>query len=332
MENNFHGLPPHKRFKLMYQEGGKHQEKQDNVTSSLCLPVKKRKASLDPPLLPPNSTAATYCLPAKKRVWALQPNLIPNESISPFDLNVEYNPFFYEESETAPQEPKNVPIWNKIGEIRVNEHSNEADRVDDEEGDDDGIVCAICQSTDGDPSDPIVFCDGCDLMVHTTCYGHPLIEGVPEGDWFCTQCLASQSPKSKDFSCSLCPVAGGALKPTNDGQWAHIVCALFVPEVFFSDPEGREGIDFTKVHPWRWEQSCYVCDSASGCVLDCSEPKCPLSFHITCGLRENLCIEYTEGRNKGAIVAGFCKSHTDLWKKQQQTGKFKIVARDKHKK
>ncbi|KAK2987316.1 hypothetical protein RJ640_006404 [Escallonia rubra] len=45
---------------------------------------------------------------------------------------------------------------------------------------------------------------------------------------------------------------------------------------------------------------------------------------------EELCIEYREGRKKGVIVAGFCKSHTDLWDKQQQTGKFKIVARDEH--
>jgi hypothetical protein len=46
-----------------------------------------------------------------------------------------------------------------------------------DDDDDDGIVCAVCQSTDGDPSDPIVFCDGCDLMVHATCYGNPLCEG-----------------------------------------------------------------------------------------------------------------------------------------------------------
>ncbi|GMQ05868.1 hypothetical protein CsSME_00050704 [Camellia sinensis var. sinensis] len=51
--------------------------------------------------------------------------------------------------------------------------------------------------------------------------------------------------------------------------------------------------------------------------------------------KEELCIEYKEGgRNKGGggVVAGFCKDHTELWKKQQQTGKFKIVARDEHKK
>lgn len=51
--------------------------------------------------------------------------------------------------------------------------------------------------------------------------------------------------------------------------------------------------------------------------------------------KEEFFIEYREGgRNKGGggVVAGFCKDHIELWKKQQQTGKFKIVARDEHKK
>ncbi|KAA8526729.1 hypothetical protein F0562_009042 [Nyssa sinensis] len=322
MENKFHGLPPLKRFRLMQQ----------GEETSLPLPAKKRMESRDPPPPLSSSVAAaaaattTYCLPAKKRVWAIQPNLITEKQLSAFDLNVEYKPSFDEE-EIESQKAKDVP--------NVAENSKEKKDENEEEDDDDGIVCAVCQSTDGDPSDPIVFCDGCDLMVHTTCYGDPLMKGIPEGDWFCTQCLSSQSSRTGNdevVSCCLCSFSGGAMKPTTDGRWAHLVCALFVPEVFFTDPEGREGIDCSKIPPRRWEQSCYVCNSACGCSIDCSEPKCPLFFHVTCGLKEELCIEYREGRNKGAIVAGFCKNHTELWKKQQQTGKFKIVAREEHKK
>ncbi|XP_059664640.1 uncharacterized protein LOC132310486 [Cornus florida] len=321
----FHGLPPLKRFRLMQQ--GEARGHQDDTVTSSRLPAKKRKESRDlPPPSLSSTTAATttYCLPAKKRVWALQPDLISDNPISPFDLNVEYKPSF-DEPKSDSREANDVENVN---------HGIEIPEKSEEEEEDDGIECAICQSTDGDPSDPIVFCDGCDLMVHTTCYGYPLINGVPEGDWFCTQCLISQSnPKTgKPFSCCLCPVTGGAMKPTGDGRWAHVVCALFMPEAFFRDPEGREGIDCSKVPPTRWEQRCYVCESANGCVIDCSEPKCKMAFHVTCGLKEELCIEYKEGRSKEAIVAGFCKTHTELWKKQQHTGKFKIVARDEHKK
>ncbi|KAL3849346.1 hypothetical protein ACJIZ3_011228 [Penstemon smallii] len=234
---------------------------------------------------------STYCLPAKKRIFALPPFV-----------------------ERTPEKPKKKSI-------------NEQD-VDC----DDGIVCSVCQSTDGDPTDPIVLCDGCDLMAHATCYGHPFTNGIPQGDWFCDQCLAS-SKNFDNFSCCLCSVSGGALKPTTDNKWAHLVCAIYVPEVFFEDAEGRRGIDCSRVLKRRWNGICCVCESKSeGCVIDCSEPNCGLAFHVTCGLKEDLCIEYRQGKkkNKGDVVVAFCSTHTHLWKKQEQTGKFKIVARDEH--
>ncbi|GMP53520.1 hypothetical protein CsSME_00018963 [Camellia sinensis var. sinensis] len=334
MENKFHGLPPLKRFKLMRQQQ-EEERLEDTVLVSSHLPAKKRKECRDSPL------TTTFCLPAKKRVFAFHPNFIPEKPISPFDLNIEYNPQSNDE-ESDSQEVNDVPIaTDSNNSIQITEDCPEKaqDEEEEEDEDEDGIECAVCQSTDGDPSNPIVFCDGCDLMVHTTCYGSPLTKGVPEGDWFCTQCLSSsKSPQTgdkKSFSCCLCPVAGGALKPTIHGRWAHLVCALFVPEVFFTDPDGRDGIDCSKVPKRRWEQSCYVCKCAKGCAIDCSERKCEMAFHVTCGLKEELCIEYREGgRNKGGggVVAGFCKDHSELWKKEQQTGKFKIVARDEHKK
>ncbi|GJV85781.1 protein Jade-1 [Tanacetum coccineum] len=298
MENNFQTLPPNKRFKHL------HQEK-----PAINLPAKKRPISTN--LDSDTTPATTYCLPAKKRICALNPDLFPNKPFSPFDLNLEYD-------------PRSDQIEKKVLE-------NEEEQKEKEEADEDGIVCAICQSTDGDSLDPIVLCDGCDLMVHVTCYGKPLVNGVPDGDWFCCQCLAKDKENNiidDVLSCCLCPVKGGALKPTNDGRWAHIVCALYVPEVFFEDPDGREGIDCSKVLEKRWGKKCYLCKKRDGCVVECSEQKCCLRFHVTCGLNEDLCIEYKEGRNKGAIVAGFCKTHTDLWKKQQATGKYKIVARN----
>nr|WAU86909.1 birch protein [Betula platyphylla] len=316
MDSKFHGhLPPLKRFRFMQQQ----QEEEDRAVASSILPAKKRKESRDPPLAV-SATSTTYSLPAKKRVWAVQPDFFAHEPVSPpLDLNVEYKPppAFAEETEAVKED-------------------NDGDDVVGVDDDDDGIVCAICQSTDGDPSDPIVFCDGCDLMVHATCYGNPLVKAIPDDDWFCSQCLVSSSEAKKhgksSSCCCLCPIKGGALKPTVDGRWAHIVCALLVPEVFFADAEGREGIDCSKVPKKRWEDKCYVCKSRSGCAVECSEPKCPLAFHVTCGLKEDLCIEYREGRKKDAIVAGFCKNHTELWEKQQQTGKFKIVAREERKK
>lgn len=333
MDSKFHGLqlPPQKRFRLYHQQQQPERQRFDSAAvAPISLPAKKRKESRDPPVVlhPVANVAAatTYCLPAKKRVWAVRPDSSPQEQISKFDLNVEYNSYSEEASEGVverKQEEELVPVAEN-GDTRDIGNTRQGEECEGEAGeaceDDDGIVCAICQSTDGDPSDPIVLCDGCDLMVHASCYGNPLVKGIPEGDWFCAQCSVSISSQTgKSFACCLCPINGGAMKPTTkegvDGGWAHVVCALYVPEVFFLDPEGREGIDCSKVPQKRWREKCYVCKKASGCAISCSEPKCPLAFHVTCGLKEDLCIEYREGRKRGAIVAGFCKSHTDLWMK-----------------
>ncbi|GAA0182325.1 zinc finger transcription factor [Lithospermum erythrorhizon] len=306
-------LPPNKRYKYLKQESNNHHQfskiNYDKSPASPELPAKKRKTSRIPPLLPPSPPhSSIYCLPAKKRIYALHP----------FDLNLEPKT---DENIENKKCPENIEGSDQICDTKIG--------IDDDD-DDDGIVCSVCYSTDGDHHDPIVLCDGCDVMVHCTCYGHPLTKGVPEGDWFCDQCVSSKSlmPRKSSDSCCLCPVSGGAMKPTVDGKWAHIVCALFVPEVFFEDPEGREGIDCSKVPERRFEGLCYLCELKNGCVLDCSEPKCPLSFHVTCGLNEDLYVEYQQGKKKSDVVAGFCRKHTDLWQKQQQTGKFKIVARD----
>ncbi|KAL1321116.1 hypothetical protein HN51_065846 [Arachis hypogaea] len=320
--STFYDLPPLKRLRLQLQQQQQHTP----------LPAKKRKDSrnaafyenLNPNPIPPSATA--YCLPAKKRVCAFQPFLPQNDAVSPFqiDLNLEY-----QETDKKLQSLPSSPQKRQEQYLDGNGNVNDCDDVDVDV--DDGILCCVCQSTDGDPTDPIVFCDGCDLMVHASCYGNPLSKSIPDGDWFCERCRFKDEEAASDASsvsccCCLCPVTEGAMKKTTDNRWAHIVCALLVPEVFFLDPEGREGIDCSMVPKKRWLERCYVCDSCDGCAVVCSEPKCGLAFHVTCGIKEELCIEYKQGKKGATIVAGFCKTHTQIWDKQQQSGKYKIVA------
>ncbi|KAG2305611.1 hypothetical protein Bca4012_085141 [Brassica carinata] len=334
----FQNLPPLKRLRLMQRdlELAHQQRSQSEVKPPSQLPGKKRKHSRvdydDEDC--ENSAPTQRCLPAKKRIWAIDPDLLSGNPFSPFDLNVEYkhedgiekkNPtLLVESSEDNDDNKENI---DPLGEEEALDLSDSKH----EEVEEDGIMCAVCQSTDGDPSNPIVFCDGCDLMVHASCYGNPLVKAIPEGDWFCRQCTALKSGE-KPFSCCLCTTKGGAMKPTKDGRWAHITCSLFVPEVYFEDPEGREGICCSEIPSKRWKDRCYLCKVRRGCVIECSEMRCRLAFHVTCGLKEDLCIEYREGKRNGGIVVGFCSEHTKLWERQQESGKYRIVARDEAKK
>ena len=48
-------------------------------------------------------------------------------------------------------------------------------------------------------------------MSRLNCYG---IINIPEEDWLCYPCQAYEDEKSKDIECILCPIKGGAMKPS----------------------------------------------------------------------------------------------------------------------
>ncbi|KAF0894236.1 hypothetical protein E2562_037731 [Oryza meyeriana var. granulata] len=188
--------------------------------------------------------------------------------------------------------------------------------VAEEEEEDDGVLCAVmCGSTDDDPSHPIVFCNGCDLMVLASCYGNPLAQSIPDSDWFCSVCTAKAShprgAKKNKQQATLLPLPGeGRRDEAHDGR------ALGTHSVFFRDPDGRDDVDGSRVPAHCYAMECYVCESSRGCALECSQPKSGLGLHVSCGLNAGIWIEYQEAKASG-VVAGFCLEHTKLWKKQQ---------------
>lgn len=58
-------------------------------------------------------------------------------------------------------------------------------------------------------------------------------------NWQCARCVQGTIPAE----CVLCSLRGGALKPTTDEKWAHIVCAIAHAEVLFNSVSSREPID-----------------------------------------------------------------------------------------
>lgn len=73
----------------------------------------------------------------------------------------------------------------------IAEESNEEgeDKEDDEV---DEAACSICSKLHTRKGNQILFCDGCDKAVHQKCYG---VTDIPEGDWFCKDCLPEDDPE-----------------------------------------------------------------------------------------------------------------------------------------
>lgn len=54
--------------------------------------------------------------------------------------------------------------------------------------------------------------------------------------------------------CELCPSKSGALKRSDTGGWAHVVCALYIPEVRFGNVTSMEPIVLRLIPPERYNK------------------------------------------------------------------------------
>jgi PHD-finger/PHD-zinc-finger like domain len=147
--------------------------------------------------------------------------------------------------------------------IRADGRPTVQDEEEDKEGQEDA-VCMCCFDGTSLEGNRIMFCDGCNAAVHQACYG---VQEIPDGDFFCDRCRAIQimadeglddnesgpehyfdPDRARDaIKCCLCPMYHGGLKPTTDGRWIHLCCAIWSQKASIVDLVEMSPVDVTAV-------------------------------------------------------------------------------------
>lgn len=179
--------------------------------------------------------------------------------------------------------------------------------------------CNVCHMDEEYANNVFLQCDKCRMMVHARCYGE--LEPVDGVLWLCNLCR----PGAPELSppCCLCPVTGGAMKPTTDGRWAHLACAMWIPETCLSDIKKMEPIDgLNRVSKDRWKLLCSICGVPYGACIQCSNNACYVAYHPLCARAAGFCAELADAErlqlvpldedeeNQCIRLLSFCKRHS----------------------
>ncbi|RWS11664.1 PHD finger protein 14-like isoform X2 [Dinothrombium tinctorium] len=186
------------------------------------------------------------------------------------------------------------------------------------------LVCSVCLGDVSHANDEIVECDSCGITVHEGCYGitndsdndnesiHSNASSSSTEPWFCDACKANVTSPI----CELCPNTGGIFKQSEVGRWVHIVCALYIPGVAFSDTNRLTGITLFELPYDRWgSKTCSLCEderlSRTGISICCDAGMCKTYFHVTCAQSQGLLYE-AQNCDETELVDPFyahCKLH-----------------------
>ena len=121
------------------------------------------------------------------------------------------------------------------------------------------------------------------------CYGVATTPD-PTHKWLCDPCVVRDTRlRDPPPTCALCPQPGGAFKATTcrPPRWAHVCCALWVPDVGFKNPARLSGVCLRQVSKARQGLVCYICrrrDLPVNAPIQCAggRGKCTRAFHPLC--------------------------------------------------
>lgn len=170
-------------------------------------------------------------------------------------------------------------------------------------------VCDICLLPDSDDTNEMVYCEGCDGLVHQRCYG---ITRIPEDDWYCQPCRPEKMEQG--VVCCLCPNRGGMFKrtvgtPHAAGEWCHVQCGLWVPDARIKDPIKMEPVVLTPISAARQKLHCYLCKIKTGACIQCNVPTCSTAFHVSCAVFNGLRLELVTSATGTVTRNAYCIKH-----------------------
>jgi hypothetical protein len=127
-----------------------------------------------------------------------------------------------------------------------------------------------------------------------------------------------------------------AFKPTECNNWTHLLCALFIIEIVFTEPELMKIVEGAGNLPaWRYEATCDLCEKRQGACVACAESTCKRTFHVSCASRQNgftLGLDLTpvkstrrdtvttatfDGETGHMTAVVFCDAHKDVAKSRK---------------
>ncbi|KAK0119885.1 hypothetical protein ONS95_011315 [Cadophora gregata] len=96
--------------------------------------------------------------------------------------------------------------------------------------------------------------------------------------------------------CILCPndIPSEPLLFTEDGQKAHRMCALYIPETSIMSGEKDTIVDVQYIDKARLDLKCNYCRSKKGACFQCSQKKCTRAYHATCAAAAGVLVEQGE--------------------------------------
>ncbi|KAF8972764.1 hypothetical protein BDZ97DRAFT_1649930 [Flammula alnicola] len=159
--------------------------------------------------------------------------------------------------------------------------------------------CLACMKAG--PPGKVLKCKQCGFRVHAGTVG-AIVDPTSVDSWVCELCENEETLEaSVNPDCLLCPRAANedkrkkpwppsdsflrACKPTEGQGWAHILCAIFTPELSFTDASRLrlvEGLNTVSRH--KWSTKCCLCGETEGAVIRCSD--CNKEFHASCAWKQ----------------------------------------------